>query len=302
MHPFLPTRVLEYVVAVADELHFGRAAAKLHVSAPAITRQIRKLEARLGYRLFERSTHEVSLTSAGVVFVTEIRKGLDCLGRAVDLGAAANRGETEVLSVGYTPSLNPAALWPLRDAYAREAAGNKLDLLSAYTVQQVEWISRGRLGAGLVALPIESKGLQARCIWREQLAIALPKDHGLAKRKVVSFDQLRGEPFVWPAHSINPWMHQNLITSSAQRGLVPNIIHEVTTVNEALDLVAGRVGVAFVRASLADRLRPSGIAFRELENPGLSWDTAVVYRQDDRSESLRLFLRLLQKQSNCGAE
>jgi DNA-binding transcriptional LysR family regulator len=297
MHPFLPTRVLEYVVAVADELHFGRAAARLHVSAPAITRQIRDLEARLGYRIFKRSTHDVSLTSAGAVFVAEIRKGLDYLNRAVDLGAAASKGDTGIFSVGYTPSLNPAALWPLRDAYAREAPGNKMDLRSAYTVQQVESISRGRLSAGLVAFPIESKGLQARCIWREQLAIALPRNHGLAKRKVIAFDQLRGEPFVWPARSINPWMHQNLIESSAQRGLVPNIIHEVTTVNEALDLVAGRVGVAFVRASLADRLRPSGVAFRELETPGLSCETAVVYRQDDGSESLRLFLRLLQEQS-----
>jgi DNA-binding transcriptional LysR family regulator len=299
MHPFLPTRVLEYVVAVANELHFGRAAAKLHVSAPAITRQIRELEAKLGYQLFKRSTHEVSLTAAGAVFIAEIRKGLDCLERAIDLGAAASRGESEVLTVGYTPSLNPSVLWALRAAYAREAPGKIVEFESAYSVQQVEWISRGRLGAGLVALPIAGSGLRVRCIWREQLAIALPKGHELAKRKVIALNRLRDERFVWPARSVNPWVHQNLIASSAQLGLIPNIIQEVTTVSEALDLVAGAVGVALVKASLLTRLRLQGVAFRELEAPGLSWETAVAHRPDDRSESLRLFLGLLQAQSNC---
>jgi DNA-binding transcriptional LysR family regulator len=302
MRPFLPTRVLEYVVAVADESHFGRAAAKLHVSAPAVTRQIRELEARLGYRLFQRSTHEVSLTPAGAAFVAEIRKGLDCLERAIDLGAAARRGENEVLTIGYTPSLNPSALWGLRAAYAREAPGKSIELESAYTVQQIERISRGRLSAGFVALPVEATGLRVRCIWREQLALALPKDHGLGKRKVVAFGSLRGERFVWPARSVNPWIHQKLIASSTQLGFIPNIVQEVTTVDEALDLVANAVGLAFVKTSLMTRLRPKGIAFRELEPPGLSWETAVAYRSEDRSESLRLFLGLLERYSNCEAD
>jgi DNA-binding transcriptional LysR family regulator len=298
MRTYLPTRALEYVVEVAAELHFGRAAVKLHVSAPAITRQIKELEAKLGYRLFERSTHQVSLTPAGAAFVTEIKKGLDCFERAVDLGAAVSRGDAEVFSLGYTPMLNPSALWPLRAAFADAAPGRRLELQSAYSPQQLELISRGRLSAGLVVLPINgSNGLRVRRVWREPLALALPENHALAKRKKGRFDKLRGEPFVWPARSINSWVHQHLGTSTSQLGFVPNVIQEVTTVTEALDLVASGIGLAFVKTSLATELRPKRIVFRELEAPGLHVETAVVYRRDDRSESLRLFLRLLEEQS-----
>jgi DNA-binding transcriptional LysR family regulator len=299
MRTYLPTRALEYVVEVAAELHFGRAAVKLHVSAPAITRQIKELEAKLGYRLFERSTHQVSLTPAGAAFVAEIKKGLDCFERAVDLGAAVSRGDAEVFSLGYTPMLNPSALWPLRAAFADAAPGRRLELQSAYSPQQLELISRGKRSAGLVVLPINgSNGLRVRRVWREPLALALPENHVLAKHKSVRFDKLRAEPFVWPARSVNSFMYQHLVVSSSQRGFVPNVIQEVTTVTEALDLVASGVGLAFVKASLATRLRLKGVTFRELQPPGLHIETAVAYRRDDHSESLRLFLRLLEEHAN----
>jgi DNA-binding transcriptional LysR family regulator len=299
MRPYLPTRALEYVVEVAAELHFGRAAAKLHVSAPAITRQIKELEAKLDYRLFERRTHQVSLTPAGAAFVAEIKKGLDCFDRAIELGAAVNRGDAEILSIGYTPILNPSTLWSLRTAFAQAAPGKRMELHSAYTAQQLEWIARGKLSAGLVVLPVNgNNGLRVRRVWREPLAVALPENHRLAKRKRVSFDDLREEPFVWPAQSVNPRIYQQLVTSSTQRGFVPKIIHEITTETEALDMVAAGVGLALVKASLASRLRLKGVAFRELGAPGLHLETAVAYRRDDHSESLRLFLRLLEEQTD----
>src|ERR1700689_433256 len=134
---YVELRLLRYVIAVAEELHFGRAAKRLHLSPPALSKQIKDLERDLGYALFERRTREVLLTPAGSAFVVEARQVLVRLERAVECGYAASRGDTGVLSIGYSPWFRPSLLLGLQAKFAERVPGTRLALYSAYSTTQI---------------------------------------------------------------------------------------------------------------------------------------------------------------------
>ena len=130
-------RLLRYVVAAAEELHFGRAAKRLNLSAPTLSKQIKDLERDLGYALFERRTRHVFLTPAGAAFVAEARQVLLGVERAVQYGYAASRGDTGELVIGYSPWFRPSVLVALQAAYAERVPGTRLLLQSAYSTNQI---------------------------------------------------------------------------------------------------------------------------------------------------------------------
>lgn len=295
-------RQMRYVIAVADELHFGRAAHRLHLAPPSLSKQIRQLEAVLGYRLFERKTHQVILTSAGAAFVAEGRLSLDHAKRAVERARAADREETGVLNIGYTPWFDPSLLPPLRTAFLKQSPDSQITFHSLYTTAQLAHLERGDLEAGMIVLPCLAEGLSVRRIWRDRLSLAVPENHHLARCDGIALKDVQEEPVVWMVRLLNPLLNDHLLTSCREQGWVPNIVHEVTTVTEALSLVASRVGVAFVKASVSETLQQKGVVFRNLAEPDLVVETAIAHRADHRSESIQILVRLLLERSNCGGE
>jgi DNA-binding transcriptional LysR family regulator len=178
---FVELRLLRYVIAVAEELHFGRAARRLHLSAPALSKQIKDLVHDLGYALFERRTREALLTPAGTAFAAEASQALLRVERAVEYGYAASRGDGGVLSFGYSPWFRPSILVALKTAFAERVPDTRLALHSAYSTTQIENETRFRSGCGYLktwwpgtelnrrrqpfqgcALPTELPGLGAR--------------------------------------------------------------------------------------------------------------------------------------------
>jgi DNA-binding transcriptional LysR family regulator len=288
-------RLLRYAIAVADELHFTRASIRLHVATPSLSRQIRQLEQVLGYTLFERKTRTVSLTAAGAAFVAEARRALVHAQRAVEAGAAVSAGERRVVRVGYTPLLDAVSLCQVHRHFVESTNENTLFFQSTYSIAQVEQILDGRLHAGLVVLPIAARGLQTDSLIRQPLVAAVPEHSALAQCPVLYPEDIAQQPFVWFGKLTNPHLYKHFMECCASMGFTPKVIHEVSTVMEILDLVAGGVGISFVQRTVQSRFHPEGIAFREFAVPELALEIGVTYRDGDRSEGLLTLLRTLKQ-------
>lgn len=293
---YIELRLLRYAIAVAEELHFGRAAKRLNLSAPALSKQIKDLETALGYLLFQRRTREVALTPAGSAFVAEARRALVCVERAVDCGYAASRGDTGVLSLGYSPWFRPSVLVGLQAALAERVPKTRLSLHSAFSTTQIDAISKGTLDAGIMELPANEEELETHCIWHEELIIALPENHPLATSNQIDRQHLADEPIIWIAESLQPALHRCLLESRPRLDLSLRIAHEINTVFELFDLVEAGAGIGFVKRSLATRVHHSGVVFRELCGPKLFINTGVACRPDNQSEALRVLITLLRAQ------
>lgn len=294
---YVELRLLRYVIAVAEELHFGRAAKCLNLSAPALSKQIKDLERDLRYALFERKTREVLLTPAGAAFVAEAREALLRVERAVERGYAASRGDTGVLSIGYSPWFRPSALVALQTAFAGRVPGTRLTLHSAYSTTQMELLLRGTLDAGIVELPAKAAGLETHSVWHDELVVALPENHRLAPRSEIGRRDLVDEPVIGIARALHPALHEYFLESCQRLGYVPRIVHEISTISELFDLVGTGAGIGFVKKSIAERSREPGVVFRALSGPKLFMDTGVAYRADNCSEALRALIQLLREQS-----
>jgi DNA-binding transcriptional LysR family regulator len=290
-------RLLRYVIGVAEELHFGRAARRLNLSAPALSRQIKDFERDLGYALFERKTREVLPTPAGSAFVAEARQALLRVERAVEYGYAASRGDTGILLLGYSPWFRPSLLAALQSAFAEIVLGTRLVLQSAYLMTQIELLLKGVLHAGIIELPVNEEGLTVHPLWQEELVVALPESHALSKRSKIDRQDLANEPIIWIARALHPALHEYLFESCQRCGYVPRVAHEVNTISELFDLVAAGIGIGFVKRTTSEQAFPRGIVFRELTGLKLLIDTGVAYRADNRSEALRSLLQLLRDQS-----
>jgi DNA-binding transcriptional LysR family regulator len=298
---YVELRLLRYAIAVAEELHFSRAAKRLHLSAPALSKQIKDLEHDLGYALFERRTREVLLTPAGTAFVAEARQALLRVERAVEYGYAASRKDSGVLSIGYSPWFRPSLLLALQAAFAARVPETKLELHSVYSTTQIDLLLKGTLHVGIIELPASGEGLETHCVWREELVVALPENHPLAACSEIDSQDLASEPIIWIAKVLHPALHQHFIESCQRLGYLPHIVHEITTVFELFDLVEAGAGIGFVKRSIAERVPQPGVVIRVLSGPSLFIDTGLAYRADNRSEALQALIQLLREQptSRC---
>jgi len=294
---YVELRLLRYVIAVAEELHFGRAAKRLHLSAPALSKQIKDLERDLGYALFDRRTREVLLTPAGTAFVGDARQALVWVERAVQCGYAASRRDEGELLIGYSPWFRPSLLVGLQAAFGERTPNARLAFHSAYSSTQIELLLKGTLQAGIIELPVNAEGLTTHCVWREEVILAVPENHTLAKRSDIDRKNLTNEPIIWIAKTLNLVLHEYLLESCQRSGYMPRIAHEVNTVSELLDLVASGAGIGFVKRCIGERGRKSGVVFRELEKPRLFIETGIAYRADNESKALRVLIQLLREQS-----
>jgi DNA-binding transcriptional LysR family regulator len=294
---YIELRLLRYVIGVAEELHFGRAAKRLNVSAPSLSKQLKDLEHVLGYLLFERKTREVTLTRAGIAFVTEARQALVHVERGMERGYAASRGDIGVLSIGYSPWFRPSLLVALQSEFAGRMPGTRLVLHSAYSTTQIELLLKGTPQAGIIELPANVSDLETQRVWHDELAAALPENHPLASHSEIDRHDLADEPIIWIARALHPALHQYFLESCQCLGYAPRIVYEINTVSELLDLVGAGAGVGFVKMSIVERVREPGVVFRPLSVPKLFIDTGVAYRSDNRSAAVQSLLQLLREQS-----
>ncbi|MGY1620771.1 LysR substrate-binding domain-containing protein [Geodermatophilus sp. SYSU D00965] len=252
-------------VAVADELHFGRAAERLKMTQPPLSRQIQKLERSVGAQLLERDNRRVALTAAGEVFLVEARRLLALADAAPEVARRVSSGSSGLVRIGFTAASTYGTLGRLLNEVARELPDVDVDLAEMVTREQVGALLNEEVDLGLARPPFDAETFGSRLLHREAMLVAVPAGHRLAGlgRPVVA-DDLAGEPVVMHSPTKARYFYDLVV------GLVPvaheNVVHTVSQVLTMLWLVAASRGVAFVPES-ATRLHIDGVEFVPLATP-----------------------------------
>jgi DNA-binding transcriptional LysR family regulator len=274
-------RHLRYFVAVAEERHFGRAAARLHISQPPLSQQIRRFEAELGEPLLYRTTRSVELSPAGEVLLERARDILGAVDAAIDDARRAARGEYGRLAVGVTGSSTYELLPALAAALRRELPGVTLDLRGELlTPAQVARLLDGTLDLGLLRPPVHERDLSTEVLRSEPLIAVLPESHPLANVEAVPLEQLEGEPFVtYPSH-FRSVLHDAVEDACAAHGFKPAAAHEVAETATLVSFVAAGLGVSLVPASVRN-MTVQGAVYRPLAGDATRVELAAAWRRDD---------------------
>lgn len=284
-------RHLRYFLAVAEELHFGRAAARLHIAQPPLSQQIRQLERELGYDLFLRTQRRVRLTEAGAAFREEARGLLDRLEQAKAAAGRIARGEAGALAVGFVASATYALLPRLYRRFRARHPEVALALEEMSTAEQVDALRAGRIQLGLARPPVGDDALAAEPLADEPLVAALPVRHPLAARKELPLRALAHEPFVLFPRRPRPGWIDVVQGACHASGFRPAVAQEVLELSTAVTLVAAGVGVTLVPAS-AQALRLEGVAYRPLRDPAPSTRLLALRRPDERRAVVDRFLEV----------
>jgi DNA-binding transcriptional LysR family regulator len=283
-------RQLRQFVAVAEELHFHRAAARLNMSQPPLTTAIRKLEEDIGVALIERSNRTLGLTAAGRVFLEEARRTLRQAERSIAIARETAAGRVGLVRLGYVGSALYGRLPDSIRSFRATHAHVRLELVEATSARQVERIRAGMLDLGLVIPPIPDAGdLSFEPFDEDQLAIAVPRAHPLADAPDLSVRDLADEPFVlWPAAE-GRGFHLKVIRLCANAGFVPTIVQEAHGMHSVLSLVAVEAGVAIVPQRMAG-FRSDRIAYRPIADDEAAFGLSLCYREPIVNPALRNFL------------
>ncbi len=281
-------RLLRYFVAVAEHRSFTGASRHLHVSQPALSRQVRQLEGELGVTLFERTPRGVLLTAAGRALAEEADLLLERWSRAQAALHAAHRAQNAVLRVGFTAATTNDLLPPVLAAFGRDRPGWRVAMTQMSWQDPTALLRSGEVDVGFVRHPVPDLDVLAHLVVRtEPRVLALPAGHPLAAQDAVRFDDLLDETFV-PLPP-GPWRDYWLCTE-LRGGRPPRTTEPVSGPEEWSAAISMGGGVAVTAASAADHYARPGIAFRPL--PELSpTAVSVVWRQDDRQPQVREFVR-----------
>jgi DNA-binding transcriptional LysR family regulator len=284
-------RHLRYFVAVAEELHFRRAAERLHVSQPPLSQQIRALETELGVTLLERNRRRVELTAAGAALLAEARAILAQVDHAVELTQRVARGEAGALAIGFVGSAMYGRLPDVVRAFHAERPSVDLRLREFPTAEALAALADGRIDVGVVRPGKVEAGVEIDVVQREEVLAALPDRHRLASRTSLALGDLGGEAFVLLARREAPGLFGALDAAMSEIGVAPREVQEVSELRTVLGLVSAGVGVSLVPASVASGER-SGVVFRPLTGRAPTVELALAWRAGDASPALAAFLEL----------
>lgn len=289
-------RHFRYAIAVAEELNFGRAAARLNMSQPPLSQQIRQIEDELGVRLFERTKRSVKLTPAGETFVAEARSILKHIDDAQKATVRTARGEVGTLMVGTVTSTDSGfykAIVDILQRFAVRYPDIHVGLRTLSPAQQIQDVKDARLTVGFVNLPVDDPALEVRHVHSEPFVVALPKNHPLGRSQKVSARALAREPHVLCPRHLSPGYFDQVVSYFQKTGYPLNIVHEAAdNIYTTLALVAAGVGGALLPASLLGVPR-KGIVVRRLEPPPSPMAMGVIYQRDAKSAVLNSFLTVL---------
>jgi DNA-binding transcriptional LysR family regulator len=285
-------RQLRYFLVTAEELHFGRAATRLHIAQPSLTQQIQNLEAELGVKLFLRTKRRVELTEVGQLFLIEVRLVMEHLTQAVRVAQRAGKGELGRLSLAYAGATMYRVLPPILQAFNDRYPNVDLTVSEVSTEQQLLLFDRNLIHVGLLHPPIRRNEIACETIFREPMVLALPENDPLAATEKIVPEQLSDRAFILFQRQQGPWLHDRITSLCQQAGFSPRVVQETCPPNAVLGLVAAGIGVAFVAQSLQSVPRP-GIAYRPLSAPPIELETAVTWRKTDISPVLKAFLSVV---------
>lgn len=290
-------RHLRYFVAVAEELHFTRAAERLHMGQPPLSQQIQALEAELGVRLLERSKRRVALTPAGARFLIRARAILEAADQATEEARRAARGETGELRIGFTSSLPFTDFLPglLRD-YRQHFPDVTLILRELFTTEQLAGLAAGQLDVGLIRYTDQEvpDGVQVREIRRDPLRVVIPASHPLAAEAALDFGQLRDEGFICYPGDVGTGLTNLLRQRCQAAGFEPQVVQEAREATTHIGLVAAGIGLALLPSPL-ECVAIEGVRYVPLKDPLAYLSLSLATRQGTPSPLLEGFLSRLEE-------
>jgi DNA-binding transcriptional LysR family regulator len=294
-------RQLRYFLAVSEELNFGRAAQRLHISQPPLSRQIHQLEDALGVALFHREKTGVRLTSAGMAFLPEVRRTLTQAEKAVAVARAARDADGGQFVLGYTTVFDRSAIPDVFDQLRHRFPHWRLVTRGKHSISLIRDIKNGVLDAAFIGLHTDTQGLAVETVSEEPLVVALPSNHRLARKRELGFDDLDDEPLFWFERRLNPGFHDYCKAFFEQVGFSPTVIPEPPDHHVLLGLIAEGQGLALIPQSLKN-VKRRGVVFRALRDGAaqLSMGIAVAYSERNDSPLLRPFLELVRASKRQG--
>ena len=285
---------LRYFMAVAEQLHFGRAAAALHISQPPLSRAIRALEEQLGVTLFVRNRRRVELTAAGARLLEETRRTIAHLEHAVLELRGMAAGERGRLRIGFVSLADYGGVLPgLLKAYKAARPGVQLALREMLSPDQSAALAAGELDFGLLLPPVpEGDALEHVVVQRERFVAALPARHRLAvTRGALAMSELAGESFVTIPREIAPGLYDIVSGLAARAGFSLNLAQEAIQMQTVVSLVSSGLGVAVVPGSVAN-LGRRGVVYRKLADRHPVLELWLTWRQSAASATAGEFIAL----------
>jgi DNA-binding transcriptional LysR family regulator len=293
-------RHLRYFVAVADTLNFTRAAEKLRLAQPSLTRQIQNLEEEIGVRLLNRSKKHVALTEEGTAFLIDARRVLALAEESIQSVQRLSRGETGQLNIAYLSNFNFDLLPKTLAAFRQEYPHVALNLFDMTPAEQFRALEARKIDLGFVGLrfPSAARDLQWECIARHKTVVVLPARHPLTKKSRLSLDDLKTMFFVGMSEKTHPGFRDWLAATCQSAGFAPRILQDADLEPGLMRFVAEGLGVTLAREQIKNLPHP-GVAFRQL-NPPVRAEYWVAWNRDNTSKALHEYIRIVKNLAASG--
>lgn len=288
-------RHLRYFVAVAEHLHFGRAAEQLHMCQPPLSQQIKSLEEELGILLFHRKNKRVTLTEAGRAFLEDAREILQRTDAASERARDIANGVLGLISLAFVlPAMDTFFPQAIRE-FRQESPRVEIRLLEMGTLAQLDALAAGTIDLGVLRLfQQETRGLVVERIVEEPYVLAIPSQHPLALSKTVPLAALDGEPLIFFPRRNNPPLHDKIMACFHAVGCVPKISQEAILKVTAIALAEAGLGIALVPAS-AKKQRRAGVVFRKISGKLPMVELSLVRREDMESPAVHQLIQTVGK-------
>jgi DNA-binding transcriptional LysR family regulator len=287
-------RHLRYFVAVAEELHYGKAAKRLHISQPPLSVQISALEQELGLKLFKRLGRTIELTAAGHEFLEHSRRLLKQVELAVRSAERVNRGAIGEISVGFLSALAYSYLpWLLRE-FGKRYPDVNLILHEMTVQQQLDALLEARLQVGLLRPPVNSPELSSEVVLREPYVVALNETHPFAAGDSIAMETLKDERFIMNSRRMGGRYLAQVMSMCHDAGFTPNVAQEAQQLHTTVGLVSAGLGIAIVPASI-QVLQMEGVVYRPLSGTLPSSQVTMAWRRDETSPAVRAFSDLVRE-------
>jgi len=297
MFPTMELRHLRYFVAVAEALSFTKAAEKLRLAQPSLTRQVRNLEDEMGVKLLDRSNNRVVLTEAGRLFLFDSKKLLAQCAESVAAAQRMNRGESSDLNIGYVANIHYGLLPATLGAFRKLRPGVALNLFDMTSAEQFLALDSRKIDLGFVGLPpaLSGHALLSECVARDTMLVAIPVGHPLAKNPKLKLADLAPQFFIGRSTKTYPGAREWLTETCQEAGFTPRILQEADSEPILMQFVADGLGVALLPEQTTG-LPHEGVVFRPLVPPLLR-ESSIAWRADNPSKPLKDYIQIVKELS-----
>ena len=292
MLPSLEVRQLHALVLLAEEMNFTRAANRLNVSQPALSKLVTELEEQYGLHLFNREKGRlIELTDAGQIFIEEARAALSHAERAIQLARAAQEGIERILMVGHSPHCDQAWISTIVGIRLPLYPRLRIRLMGQFPTELVRSVVTGELNLALVTAPSLNTDIMAVPFAQTPLYAALPENHPAAENGNLELQDLANDEWILFPKRLHPIIHETVMEAARRDGITPKCVHAAVTAEQAVQLVSEQVGVAIISKPHPLAFRAKGVILKPFSEKCLWFETYVVMRKDDDSRLTNQFVR-----------